>query len=288
MNPPKKTYDLAYSSCPNDTFIFKGIARGFIDTGKMAFNIVLEDVETLNQKAARGTYDISKLSFAALGHLGDKYALLRTGAALGEGCGPLIISRPCRAMTDKKEQVIAVPGLGTTAYHLFMFYMKDLFPQTRNIILPMPFERIMPAVRGKKADFGVIIHEGRFVYQDMDLEMKADLGQWWEDKTRLPIPLGCIAVRRSMDPNQAKRIQTLIGRSVDHAFLHPSMGDDYIKAYAQEMEDHVIRQHIGLYVNEFSRDLGDKGSAAVTTFFDYARKAGLMHRSSHPLFACAP
>lgn len=288
---PKKPYDLAYSSCPNDTFIFKGIAKHLIDTRGMDFNIMLEDVETLNQNAAKGAYDITKLSFAALGNLLDKYALLRTGAALGLGCGPLIISLPNRTLSDKGKctpgkQVIAVPGLGTTAYHLFRFYMEDLFPKVETTIIPMPFERVMPAVMEKRADFGVIIHEGRFVYQKMNLEMRADLGQWWEDKTSLPIPLGCIAVKRSMDPARALAIQTLIGESIDHGFLHPTLGDAYIREYAQEMEADVIQQHIGLYVNEFSKDLGEIGTTAVTTFFEYAAKAGLMKKSPHPLFAC--
>ena len=291
----RKTYTLAYSSCPNDTFIFKGIAKHLIDTRGMDFNIVLEDVETLNQNAAKEVYDITKLSFAALGNLLDKYALLRTGAALGMGCGPLIISLPNRTLSDKKDdkgksppgkQVIAVPGMGTTAYHLFKFYMADLFPEIETTIIPMPFERIMPAVMGKKADFGVIIHEGRFVYQNMNLEMKADLGQWWEDKTSLPIPLGCIAVKRSMDPARALEIQTLIGESIDHGFLHPTLGAAYIQEYAQEMEEDVIQKHIGIYVNKFSKDLGDKGITAVTTFFEYADRAGLMKTSPHPLFAC--
>lgn len=286
---------MAYSSCPNDTFIFKGIAKHLIDTRGMDFNIVLEDVETLNQNAAKGAYDITKLSFAALGNLLDKYALLRTGAALGIGCGPLIISLPNRALDDKRDdnrectpgkQVIAVPGLGTTAYHLFRFYMEDLFPKIKTTIIPMPFERVMPAVMEKKADFGVIIHEGRFVYRDMNLEMRADLGQWWEDKTSLPIPLGCIAVKRSMDPARALAIQTLIGESIDHGFLHPTLGDAYIREHAQEMEANVIQQHIGLYVNEFSKDIGDRGTTAVTTFFEYAARAGLIQRPSYPLFAC--
>jgi 1,4-dihydroxy-6-naphthoate synthase len=138
----------------------------------------------------------------------------------------------------------------------------------------------------ERADFGVIIHEGRFVYQNMNREMRADLGQWWEDKTSLPIPLGCIAVKRTMDPDQALAIQTLIGASIDHGFLHPTLGEEYIRKYAQEMEEKVIQQHIGLYVNDFSRDLGDKGTLAVTTFFEYAARTGLIQRPSYPLFAC--
>lgn len=282
----KKTFDLAYSSCPNDTFIFKGIAKNLIPLPDMDFNIVLEDVETLNRRAASGIHHVTKLSFAALGWLLDRYALLRTGSALGEGCGPLLISLPGRQMDDTRTPVVAVPGLGTTANHLFHFYLADLFPQVTPEIRPMPFETVMPAVMEKQADFGVIIHEGRFVYQAMNLEKKADLGQWWEDKTGLPIPLGCIAVRRDVAPDTACRIQALIGESIDHAFAHPDLGAEYIRAHAQELEESVIRQHIGLYVNDYSRDIGERGTLAVTTFFNHARKAGLITLPNLPLFAC--
>ncbi|MDD9303115.1 MAG: 1,4-dihydroxy-6-naphthoate synthase [Desulfobacter sp.] len=279
-------YDLAYSPCPNDTFIFKGIAEKFIDTRSMDFNIVLADVETLNQHAALGKYQITKLSVAALGNLLDRYALLRTGAALGMGCGPLVISRPGRKMGSQKKPVVAVPGLGTTAYHLFCFYMADCFPGLKFQALPMAFEKIMPAVKAKKADFGVIIHEGRFIFQNMALEMKTDLGLWWENKTGLPIPLGCIAVRRDMDPDRACTIQSLIRESIDHGFDHPDKGLSYIRNHAQEMEEGVIQQHISLYVNKFSRDIGEIGTRAVNCFFDYGARAGLIQPADLPLFAC--
>jgi len=282
----KQPYGLGYSSCPNDTFIFKAIARKLIDFHGYDFDIILEDVETLNQKAAQGTYDITKLSFAAFGSLMDNYALLRTGSALGLGCGPLIISLPKRSIDDKKQPVIAVPGLGTTAYHLFKFYMDDLFAGVDTKIIPMPFESIMPSVMNKEADFGVIIHEGRFVYQTMGLELKADLGLWWEEKTSLPIPLGCIAIKRDIDPAIACDIQDLIGRSIDHAVLNPSAARDYIQSHAQELDEAVIRQHIELYVNDFSKDIGSNGEAAVMAFFEKARQSGLMKKSEKPLFAC--
>lgn len=283
---PNQTYKLAFSSCPNDTFIFKAIARQLIDLHGYCFDIVLEDVETLNQKAAKGTYDITKLSFAAFGSLAHTYALLRTGSALGLGCGPLIISLPGRSLDDKTQPVIAVPGMGTTAYHLFRLYMDDTFIDMDASIIPMPFEKIMPAVIERKADFGVIIHEGRFVYPDMGLELKADLGLWWEDKTFLPIPLGCIAIKRDIDSAIACDIQKLIGKSIDHAFLNPSMAYDYIQTYAQELDEDVIQQHIGLYVNNFSKDIGEKGEAAITTFFEKARASGLIEKSKNALFAC--
>ncbi|MCK5696249.1 MAG: 1,4-dihydroxy-6-naphthoate synthase [Desulfobacula sp.] len=283
---PDQIYSLAYSSCPNDTFIFKAIARQLIDLKGYSFNIVLEDVETLNQNADKGVYDITKLSFAAFGSLMDKYALLRTGSALGMGCGPLIISLAGRSIDDKRKPVITVPGLGTTAYHLFRFYMDDLFAGMDTDIIPMSFEKVMPAVIEKKVDFGVIIHEGRFIYQTMGLELKADLGQWWEEKTSLPIPLGCIAIKRDINPAIACDIEKLIRQSIDHAFLHPDMACDYIQDYAQELDEEVIQQHIKLYVNDFSKDIGKDGEAAVTTFFEKARSSGLIQKSSLPLFAC--
>jgi 1,4-dihydroxy-6-naphthoate synthase len=281
-----KTFRLAFSSCPNDTFIFKAIARNLIDLKGYCFDLVMEDVETLNQKAAHGTYEITKLSYAALGNVMDRYALLRSGSALGQGCGPLIISMPGRKLNDMKNPVIGVPGLGTTAFHLFQFYMNDRPEQINPVIRPMPFEQIMPAVLKKQADFGVIIHEGRFVYPDKGLELTADLGQWWEEQTNLPIPLGCIAIRRDIEPDIAREIETLIRRSINHAFAHPDMADDYIRSHAQELDDAVIRQHIELYVNDYSIQIGERGEKAVTTFFEKAGQAGLIAASDLPLFAC--
>ncbi|MFO7912258.1 MAG: 1,4-dihydroxy-6-naphthoate synthase [Desulfotignum sp.] len=281
-------FKLAYSSCPNDTFIFKAIAKKLIDLKGFRFDIIVDDVEALNQQAVMLTHDVTKLSFAALGNLLDRYALLRCGSALGRGCGPLVVSRPGTGLEDSHttRQTVAVPGMGTTACHLFRFFMADQFPDIDFTILPMSFEKIMPSVLDRTADAGIIIHEGRFIYQSMGLEMKADLGQWWETKTELPIPLGCIAVRRDMDPDTACAIQSLIQSSVAHAFANPDMGADYITRYAQEMDPAVIRQHIDLYVNDFSKDLGESGEQAVTAFFSYARKTGIIPATDLSLFAC--
>ncbi len=283
-------YTLGYSSCPNDTFIFKAIAKHLIDIKGYHFDIVIEDVETLNQNAAKGAYEITKLSFAAFGNLIDQYALLRTGSALGLGCGPMIISLPGNSFTNKKDDnkkpIIAVPGMGTTAYHLFKLYLDDQFPNVEPEIIPMPFEQVMPQVLDKKVDFGLIIHEGRFVYKAMGLELKADLGQWWEDKNDLPIPLGCIAIKRDIDPAIACEIQALIRQSIDHAFLNPKLAYDYIQFHAQELNEDVIQQHINLYVNDFSKEIGPNGEAAITTFLDKARDSGLIKPSRLPIFVC--
>lgn len=282
-----KTYRLAFSSCPNDTFIFKAIANGLIDLKGYAFDLVMEDVETLNQQAIKGKYEITKLSFAAFGTLMDQYALLRSGSALGKGCGPLIISLPGRQLDDSSTPVIAVPGLGTTAFHLFRFYMDErCFKSVQPEIVPMGFEKIIPAVLDKKADFGVIIHEGRFVYQAMGTELRADLGQWWEEQTNLPIPLGCIAVKREISPEIVRDIETLIRQSVNHALAHPDKAYDYIQSHAQELDPDVIRQHIELYVNDYSKQIGEKGEKAITTFLEKASRSGLIKLSDQPLFAC--
>lgn len=286
MMKTKSSISLAYSSCPNDTFIFKAMARQLIDLSGYCFHISVEDVETLNQKAAKCIYDITKLSFAALGSLLDRYALLRTGAALGKGCGPLLISLPGRSFSDKKKWVVAVPGLGTTACHLLRFYMDDILPGQPYSLVPMPFETVMPSVLEGRADLGVIIHEGRFVYASLGLEMKADLGEWWEKKTSLPIPLGCIAIRRDMDPGIARDVEILIGQSIDHAYSNPGLAYDYIREHAQELEESVIEQHIRLYVNEFSRQIGTAGEEAVISFFEKGRAAGFIPRSPFSLFAC--
>ena len=281
-----ETFRLAYSSCPNDTFIFKAIARQLIDLKGYRFDLVMEDVETLNQNAALGLYHITKLSFAQLGKLLDQYALLRSGSALGNGCGPLIISMPGSHLDGHPRPKIAVPGLGTTAFHLFRFYLDDQFPDLTPDILPVTFDQIMPMVKAGDADFGLVIHEGRFVYQEQGFELIADLGQWWETLTQLPIPLGCIAIRRDIPADTARDIETLIRQSINHAFAHPDMAADYIRSHAQELDDSVIQQHIDLYVNDFSKQIGEKGEKAVTTFFDKACRSGLMTPSDRPLFAC--
>ncbi len=279
----KKSYSLAYSSCPNDTFIFKALAAPFIDRDGMNFDIHLDDVETLNQHALTARFDITKLSVAALGRVLDEYTLLRTGAALGNGCGPLLICADGH-IREESYKTVAVPGLHTTAYYLFSFYHKERFPHGTVKILPMPFDQIMPAIQDGKVHAGVIIHEGRFVYQQMGFHKIADLGQWWEDKTGLPIPLGCIAMRRTLGAETVLKMESLIRDSIAHGFAHPALGRDYICEHAKELDDAVIDQHISLYVNEYSMDLGSKGEHAIKTFFSHAAQVNLMESGPWNLF----
>lgn len=275
-----KTLSLAYSTCPNDTFIFHALAHELIDLKGLSYSISLDDVETLNQKAATGTFDISKLSFAAIGQFQEEYGLLRTGAALGRGCGPLLIAKPGYKAKNIANVKIAVPGLQTTANMLVGLWLGK-----KADVVPMTFDRIMPALLSGQYDFGVIIHESRFTYQTYGLECVVDLGQWWEEETSLPIPLGGIAIRRDLPKEIITKVEKSIGESVSYSFKHKDAGRDYIKQYAQELGDDVIDQHIGLYVNDFTRSIGTEGEKAVDSLFEMARQKSIMTKSSKPLFA---
>ena len=276
-----KKLKLAYSTCPNDTFIFYALAHNVIDCGGLKFEIELADVETLNQKAKAGVYDISKLSFAAIGHLIEKYALLRSGAALGRGCGPLLVAKPGFDIEKLSSKKIAVPGMWTTAHMLLGLYLSK-----KASVVPMHFEKIMPAIQKDEYDCGVIIHEGRFTYGEYGLVSIADLGEWWEEKTSLPVPLGCIAVRRDVTSSVAGKIEDLIQSSVKYSFNRREKADNYIKKHAQEMSSEVIRQHIDLYVNDFTIEIGKQGEEAIEALFEMARNRGILPESKRPVFVC--
>jgi len=282
----KKKLSLAFSSCPNDTYIFAAIAaKSVIDTD-LDFKITLADVETLNKCAAKKHFDITKLSFAALGNLRKDYALLKTGAALGRGCGPLVVGKPGTIILPDKRLRVAVPGLGTTACLLFRFFLQERYPGSDPEIIAMPFETIMPSILKGESDLGVIIHEGRFVFGSLGLVCTMDLGAWWEKKTDLPIPLGCIAVKRTLGQDLAERVERLIGQSIDHARQNPEANRQYIRDHAQELDNGVIDKHINLYVNDFSSHMGTQGKAAIERFFQEAEKSGFIKPADHPLFAC--
>lgn len=275
----EKNFTLAYSPCPNDTFIFHAMTHGLIDTRGVSFSPFLDDVESLNQKAAKGLYDITKLSTAAFAHLRNRYAMLYSGSALGRGCGPLIVKR--KGVSDELllSSKIAVPGHMTTAFSLLSFYIGK-----RPDSIAMSFEKIMPAVARGDFDYGVIIHEGRFTYASHGLEIVQDLGLWWESFTGLPIPLGCIAIKRELADEYAHKVDRIIEKSILHAFEKPDDSRPYIKNHAQELEDSVIDQHISLYVNDFSARLGDDGKSAVETFIRMGEEKGFWPEFSGDYF----
>lgn len=275
-----KKLSLGYSPCPNDTFIFYALVHGLVALPEIEISERLEDVETLNTLAVKGDLDLTKISYHAFGHLRRDYALLRSGGALGRGCGPLVVAREPANMADLKGKRLAIPGKLTTANLLLQLYGEGY----ENPII-LPFHEIMAAVARGEIDAGVIIHESRFTYAAHGLVEVLDLGAWWEAETGLPIPLGGILARRSLGAELIGRLEAALRRSVEYAFSHPEKSRSYIRAHAQEMEDEVVERHIGLYVNDFSLDLGREGEQAVETLLCRAVKRGLIPSCNVPLFA---
>jgi 1,4-dihydroxy-6-naphthoate synthase len=253
------TLTLGFSPCPNDTFIFDALANKKIDTQGLDFDIRLEDVETLNQWALRGILDVSKISYGVLPLVMDSYRLLDSGGALGQGVGPLLISSEPLPLSAIDSATIAIPGERTTAHLLFSL----AFPAARNKKY-MIFSDIEDAVLTGKADCGVIIHENRFTYHQRGLCKLLDLGEYWEKETGAPIPLGGIVFRRDQ-PELASRVNGLIRASLEYAFANYPTLSEYVRVHAQEMDETVMRQHIDLYVNNFSLSLGEAGENAVNT-----------------------
>ncbi len=276
-----KNISLGYSPCPNDTFIFYALIHNKIKTGELSFKEFLLDVETLNQKALNNELDVTKISYAALGHLRKDYCLLRSGGALGRGCGPLVISRHDYNMADLRTKRVAIPGKLTTAYLLLQLY-EHSFSSSR--IVPMPFHEIMPAVSRGDVDAGVIIHESRFTYPSYGLKKIIDLGDWWEKETGFPIPLGGIAARRSLENGQIHQIEKNIKQSIEYAVDIRRSPLDYIRQHSQELSDEVINQHINLYVNDFSVDLGIDGEKAVMELLSRAEAARIIPETNKSLF----
>ena len=270
-----KKLTLGFSPCPNDTYIFNALVHNLIPSQQVSFAPpLLEDVETLNHLALAAKLDVTKLSFHAMGHVLDDYVMLSSGAALGRGCGPLLVTRPGLSL-DLEHVTIGIPGSYTTAAMLLRLYA----PKALNLKI-MRFEEIMPAVIEGKVDAGVIIHESRFTYQDLGLILVKDLGQWWEELTGLAIPLGCIAAKRSLSEEIIREIDQAIHASIQWARNNPGQCMDYIKIHAQEMQDSVLQNHISLYVNEFSLQIGDEGKAAVSELFRRGRAAGIFPQSN--------
>lgn len=262
---------IGYSPCPNDTYIFYALMHGMVPLHRVAFaEPKLEDVETLNEWAMQGVLDVSKLSFHALGHVLDQYELLNSGAALGRGCGPLLVSGSKDRPANLGDWSIAIPGRYTTAAMLLKLYR----PGCRNLKV-MRFDTIMDAVSRGEVDGGVIIHESRFTYREQGLECIQDLGAWWEETTALPIPLGCIAASRALDQEMRREIDAAIGASIEWARANPGECDAYIRTHAQELADKVVHSHIDLYVNEYSVHLGEEGHAAVRELLSRGAAAGL-------------
>jgi 1,4-dihydroxy-6-naphthoate synthase len=284
---------LGFSPCPNDTFIFDALANNKIDTGNLKFEVILDDVETLNQLALKSKLDISKISYGVLPLLLDDYIVLNSGSALGNGVGPILISSPKQIPKEQDlrnpfqdEQfingcTIAIPGEHTTAHMLFNLAfpgaknkiflrydeIEDFILNNSPHVFPGEGRKPVPIVRDLDGGVaGVIIHENRFTYQQKGLVKIMDLGEFWEQKTHLPIPLGGIVARRYIERSVIKEINKLIRKSIEYSFTHYPYITDYVRKNSQEIEEDIIRKHIDLYVNDYSTDLGERGKSAIREF----------------------
>lgn len=282
---------LAYSPCPNDTFIFHAWVHGLLPGAPLVVE-QLEDIDTLNLLALQRKAEVVKVSMHAFAHLRDSYALLHSGGAMGRGCGPLVVApkdgplRPAPSLDrvavlgdELARMRVAIPGELTTAALLAGLLTGRL---RRPVV--MPFDRIMPAVAVGEVDAGVIIHEGRFTYGSFGLRCLVDLGAWWEETTGLPIPLGGIAVSRTLDRAVQAEVEEAMRASVERALAHPEDTAPYVRCHAQEMDPEVCRAHIELYVTEFSIDYGPEGTAAIRQLLESAAGFGVVPASTKGIF----
>ena len=282
---------LAYSPCPNDTFIFHAWVHGLLPAAPPVEER-LEDIDTLNRLASLGEADVIKVSFFAFAHLRERYALLHSGGALGRGCGPLIVARKdsllrpadhaggMASLADALSHArVAVPGELTTAALL-----SGLFAGGVRQRVVMPFDRIMPAVAAGEVEAGVIIHEGRFTFGSYGLRRLVDLGEWWESTTGLPLPLGAIAVSRALDVEVQRRVERAVFESVSYAREHPDASREYVAAHSQEIDPVVCQAHIDLYVNDATLDYGPQGEEAIERLLVAAGAAGLAEPSEKSVF----
>jgi 1,4-dihydroxy-6-naphthoate synthase len=277
---------LGFSPCPNDTFIFDAMVNGKIDTRGLSFDYVMEDVETLNRWAEEGKLDITKLSYNAFLNTVDKYALLHSGSALGKGVGPLLVTkgqnsegRDQKAAVLNPQSSIAIPGKNTTANLL----LSLAFPEAKNRTEVL-FSEIEQAVLDGQYDAGLIIHEGRFTYQQKGLAKIIDLGDWWENTMNAAIPLGGIVIKRDLGAELATTVDAVIKESLRYSWENYPSLSSFITQNAQEMQENVMRQHIDLYVNEYSEDLGEEGRKAVMTLFEQAKETGLIEQMPADIF----
>jgi 1,4-dihydroxy-6-naphthoate synthase len=257
-----KTLRCACSPCPNDTFSFFHFAQN------PHIQLDFYDISTLNRKAFLGEYDLIKVSFHAWLFLKEEYSLLQTGAALGRGCGPLLVAR---TPNSPPLQRVAVPGEYTTAHLLLRLSHPEIIDR-----VSMPFHQIMDAVLSEKVDAGTLIHEGRFVFQEKGLYALEDLGAWWEETTGHPIPLGCIIAKKSLGTQRIAQLEKQLQSSIRSAQKHPEPAIAYARQHAQELDKEVLKKHIKTYVNHFTLQLGEEGLAAIAELEKRAKTAGVI------------
>lgn len=276
------TITVAHSPDSDDAFMHYALARHKIDTGGLEFEHVLQDIQTLNLRAAEGLYEVTAISIHAYAYVADKYALLPHGASMGESYGPMIVAREAFSIDDIKKQTVAVPGLMTSAY----LALKLFAPDIQTVVIP--FDEILPAVERGDVAAGLLIHEGQLTYGDAGLHNIVDLGVWWADETGgLPLPLGGNAIRRDLGPELLGRVSHLLRESIRYALEHRKEALEYALEYARDMETrpHLADEFVGMYVNQRTLDYGDDGRRAVQLFLDRGFEAGLIPRRIQAEFA---
>lgn len=280
MNSTKPSkITIGFSPCPNDCFIFDALIHNKIDTEGLQFEVIMEDVEALNQKAFRAELDITKLSFHAYLYLTKPYQLLNAGSALGNNCGPILVESLKLKVESLNTAKIAIPGKYTTANFLFSIAFPDAKNKTE-----MLFSDIEDAVLSGKVDAGLIIHENRFTYEQKGLKKIIDLGEYWETLTKAPIPLGGIVIKRNLSCDLKHKVNRVLRKSVEYAFANPKSSLNFVKEHAQEMSEEVMYKHIDLYVNNYSVDLGIKGKNAVQLLFDKGHELGIIDKIEEEIF----
>lgn len=276
---------VGHSPDPDDAFMFYALAKDKIDTGNFQFTHELVDIETLNRRAFNADLELTALSIHAYAYLHDKYVLCTCGASMGDGYGPMVVTRQPQSIESLKSQTIAVPGKLTSAYLALRLCLGTDFASVE-----VPFDEIIPAVvagehRGQKIDAGLIIHEGQLTYGDQNLQLVVDLGVWWKEKTGLPLPLGANGVRKSLGPEAIEQIQRLLYESIDYGLRHREPALSYALQYGRDLDASQADKFVGMYVNDWTLDFGERGRAAVAEFLAQGHAAGVLPELVVPQFA---
>ena len=270
----KTTVRIAHSPDSDDAFMFYALTQGILDVEGLEISHVLQDIESLNQAAFQGTYEITALSFHAYAHLADRYQIMPSGASFGDGYGPVVVSRQPLGRADLPGLKVVIPGELTTAHLALRLWQPEV---TTEIV---PFDRILDVVLAGEADAGVVIHEGQLTYGDLGLRCVVDLGTWWKEDTGLPLPLGCNGIRRDIDEDLKRRLCRLLTDSINYGLDHRQEALGYAVRYARGLEDDPERsdRFVGMYVNDWTRDYGEKGRQAVQLLLDRGHEAGVLPR----------
>jgi 1,4-dihydroxy-6-naphthoate synthase len=274
----KQLITVGHSPDPDDAFMFYALAHGKLDTGDLQFRHELQDIETLNRRALRGELEVSAVSIHAYSLLLDKYALLPSGCSMGDRYGPMVVARTPLAVGDLPQIKIAVPGTLTTAFLTLQLLMREARPgQARPLAYEVvPFDEIIPAVAAGKYDAGLIIHEGQLTFRNQGLHLVVDLGVWWQDRTGLPLPLGGNVVRKDLGEPTMKEISRLLKESIRYGLAHRREALDYALRYARDMDVSLADRFVGMYVNDWTLDYGERGRAAVRRLLDEGHAAGVI------------